>query len=53
MIDKAIRVTDSKLRILGHLFDEDDIDVALETIAQEGKNYERLRILKVDQEKQE
>ncbi len=53
ILDKVIQVTDSKLRILIHLFNEDDVDAALENIAEEGKHYERLRILKVDQEKQE
>ena len=49
---KTIRVTESKLKVLFHLFGQDDIDAAIEKISQDAKQYERIRIWQFDQNDQ-
>ena len=50
---KAARLIESKLRILFHLLGQEDMDKAIEKITQEAKHYQRIRILKIDQKKQD
>jgi len=47
-IEKTIRLTESKLKILFQLFGNDDIDKAIENIEQTAGHYERIRILRFD-----
>lgn len=46
-LDKTIRLTHSKLKVLFHLFTEEDI--AIDDIIQDAKEYERIRIWRFDQ----
>jgi len=46
---KTARITESKLNVLFHLFGEEDMDAAIENIAQDAKQYERVRIWRFDQ----
>ena len=48
---KMVRTLESKLRVLFHLFGEEDVDTAIENIARDAKQYERIRIWKVDSDK--
>ena len=48
-IEKTIRLTESKLKILFQLFGQDDIDKAIKDIEQTAGQYERIRILRFDQ----
>lgn len=48
---KTVRLTESKLKILFHLLGEDDVDAAIESISQDAKQYERIRIWRFDQKK--
>ena len=48
-IEKTIRLTESKLKILFQLFGSDDIEKAIENIEQTAGQYERIRILRFDQ----
>lgn len=48
---KTARLTESKLKVLFHLFGEDDVDTAIENIAKDAKQYERIRIWQIDQKK--
>lgn len=45
---KMVRVIESKLRVLFHLFGEEDIDAAIENITKDAKQYERIRIWRFD-----
>lgn len=45
---KMVRTLESKLRVLFHLFGEEDVDTAIENIARDAKQYERIRIWKFD-----
>ena len=49
---KMVRTVESKLRVLFHLFGEEDVDTAIENIARDAKQYERIRIWKFDQKPQ-
>jgi len=46
---KMVRVTQSKLNVLFHLFGEADVDAAIENITKDAKQYERIRIWRFDQ----
>jgi hypothetical protein len=46
---KTARLVVSKLNVLFHFFGEDDLDAAIENITKDAKQYERIRIWKVDQ----
>lgn len=46
---KTARLIASKLNVLFHLFGEEDVDAAIENITKDAKQYERIRIWKVDQ----
>jgi hypothetical protein len=46
---KTARLAASKLNVLFHLLEEDDVDTAIENITKDAKQYERLRIWKFDQ----
>jgi len=46
---KTTRVVASKLNVLFHLLGQDDIDAVIENIAQDAKQYERIRIWRFDQ----
>lgn len=48
---KMVRILESKLRVLFHLFGEEDVDRAIENIAGDAKHYERIRIWRFDQNK--
>lgn len=48
---KTARLTESKLKVLFHLFAEEDVDTAIEKISQDAKQYERIRIWQIDQKK--
>jgi len=48
---KTARLTESKLKILFHLFGEDDFDAAIDKISLDAKQYERIRIWQIDQKK--
>jgi hypothetical protein len=42
-------VVESKLNVLFQLFGQDDVEAAIENISKDAKQYERIRIWKVDQ----
>jgi len=46
---KTARIVASKLNVLLRLFGEEDVDAAIENITKDAKQYERIRIWKVDQ----
>ena len=46
---KAAHVMESKLNVLFQLFGQDDVEAAIENIGQLAKQYERIRIWKVNQ----
>jgi hypothetical protein len=46
---KMARLIASKLNVLFHFFGEDNVDAAIENITKDAKQYERIRIWKVDQ----
>ena len=46
---KTARVVESKLHVLFHLLGQDDVEAAIENIAQDAKQYERVRIWRFDQ----
>jgi len=46
---KTAHVVESKLNVLFQLFGQDDIEAAMENITKDAKQYERIRIWKVDQ----
>jgi hypothetical protein len=48
---KMARTLESKLRVLFHLFGEENVDMAIENIARDSKQYERIRIWKFDHNK--
>lgn len=48
-LSKMVRTLTSKLRVLFHLFGEEDVDAAIENIARDARQYERVRIWKFDQ----
>lgn len=45
---KMVRITESKLRVLFHLFGEDDVEAAIENISKDTRQYERIRIWRVE-----
>lgn len=45
---KMVRTLESKLRVLFHLFGEQDVDRAIENIIRDAKQYERIRIWRFD-----
>ena len=47
---KMVRTVESKLRVLFHLFGEEDVDAAIENITKDAKQYERIRIWRFDQQ---
>ena len=47
-LTKTARLTQSKLKVLFHLFGEEDVDTAIENISRDAKQYERIRIWKFD-----
>lgn len=51
-LTKTARLTESKLKILFHVFAEEDVDVAIEKISQNAKQYKRIRIWQIDQKNQ-
>lgn len=46
---KTARLVASKLNVIFHLFGEEDVDAAIANITKDAKQYERIRIWKVDQ----
>jgi hypothetical protein len=50
---KTADLTQSKLKVLFHIFDEEDVDVAIENISLDAKDYERIRIWQFDQKSEE
>ena len=48
LLDKTARLTHSKLEILFRLLAEENVDAAIDNIAQNAQQYERLRIWKFD-----
>jgi hypothetical protein len=51
-VEKAARITESKLKILFKLLAEENADTAIEKITQMAKDYQRIRIWKIDQNPQ-
>ena len=47
-IEKTIRLTESKLKILFQLFGEEDVEKVIRSIEQNSGQYERIRILRFD-----
>jgi hypothetical protein len=45
---KTVHVVESKLNVLFQLFGQDDVEAAMENITKDAKQYERIRIWKVD-----
>jgi len=50
LLDKTVRLTQSKLKVLFHLLREEDVDAAIENISQDAKQYERIRIWRLDEQ---
>jgi len=48
-LSKMARVIQSKLNVLLHFLGAEDVDAAIENITKDAKQYERIRIWKVDQ----
>ena len=48
-LTKTCHLVESKLNVLFHLFGEEDVDAAIENIAKDAKQYERIRIWRFDQ----
>ena len=48
---KTARLTESKLNILLHMLSKENVDATIESIIQDAKQYERIRIWRFDQEK--
>ncbi len=46
---KTCRLIPSKLNVLFHLFGKEDVDEAIDNIARDAKQYQRIRIWKFDQ----
>lgn len=51
-LDKTLRILASKLKILFYIMSEEDVETAFDKITQEAKNYQRIRILRFDQNSQ-
>ena len=49
---KTVRIVESKLRVLLYLFGEEDVEAAIENITKDAKQYERIRIWRLDQNSQ-
>jgi hypothetical protein len=49
---KTVQLTQSKLKILFHLFAEEDMNAVIENISRDAKDYERIRIWQFDQKNQ-
>jgi len=47
-LEKTVNLTKSKLKVLFHLFAEEDMDAVIENISREAKDYERIRIWQFD-----
>jgi len=50
-LSKMVSVTQSKLNVLFHLLEQEDVDAAIENIAKDAQQYERIRIWKFDSRK--
>ena len=50
---KMVRTLESKLRVLFHLFGDEDVDAAIDNIARDAKQYERIRVWRFDQNKKD
>lgn len=50
-MNKTIQLMASKLKIILHLLSEEDVESAFDKITQEAKNYQRIRIIKLDPNK--
>ena len=48
-LEKTTNLTASKLKVLFHLFAEEDMNTVIENISREAKNYQRIRIWQFDQ----
>ena len=48
-VEKTIRLTESKLKILFQLFGEEDVEKAIKNIEQNSAQFERIRIIRFDQ----
>jgi len=48
-LQKTAQLSQSKLKILLHLFAEEDMDAVIENISRDAKDYERIRIWRFDQ----
>ena len=48
---KMVRIVESKLNVLLHLFGEEDVEAAIAHITKDAKQYERIRIWRFDQKK--
>lgn len=53
LLAKTIQLLASKLKILLHLLSEEDAETAINKITEEAKNYQRIRIIRIDQGSQE
>jgi len=51
-LEKTANLTKSKLKVLFHLFAEEDMDAVIENISREAKDYQRIRIWQFDQKNQ-
>ena len=51
LLDKTVRLTQSKLKVLFHLLREEDVDAAIENISQDAKQYERIRTWRFEKPK--
>lgn len=51
-LNKTIHLVASKLKILFYLMSDEDVDVAFDKITKEAKNYQRIRIIRFDQNPQ-
>ena len=50
-LSKMVSVTQSKLNVLFHLLGQEDVDAAIDNIAKDAQQYERIRIWKFDSRK--
>ena len=47
-LGKMVHIVESKLRVLFQLFGEEDVDAAIDNIARDAKQYDRIRIWRFD-----
>ena len=45
---KMVRIVESKLNVLLHLFGKEDVEAAIENITKDAKQYERIRVWRFD-----